>query len=367
MTETPQDRMAAALQDADASVYLPAPQATLERALQAFSDTAAEYADGLSNHGPMTVEALFTLGRADAISDFTDRTLPGLARSQVGAVMAGGDPAKLIGHPEQFTVLRGIISRELALELAADNSVGKTTASWVDRLSDSPIASAGHGLIRTFHAWRNVSRLATVTAVDELTTALAYWAATWVDLGLSSEVVIADLSLPAALDALPRLAETARGGPIMGLAEPVLSLDGLSGMIARAALSDRVEAAFDEIVQAGCRLFLSNCEHHRVSLVHAVTIPAAARELAPLLTENHRHQFAAHVWEAVAVLGAMFGNGSASTVKIASPLPLAISVARTVDGGDAHAIKLAEACVRETAHQPDAAELLGAVCEAGAR
>lgn len=359
--------MDAALQDADASVYLPAPQASLERSLQAFSETAAEYADGLSNHGPMTVEALFTLGRADAIADFTEGTLPGLPRSPVGAVMAGGDLAALIGDPEQFTVLRGIISREFAMELATENTVGSTTASWVGRLADSPIASAGHGLIRTFHAWRNVSRLATVTAIDELATALAYWAATWIDLNIARDVVDPDLSLLVALDALPRLAETERGGPIMGLVDRALGLDGMDTTISRAMLPDQVDPAFDEIIQAAGRLFLSNFEHHRVSLIHAVTIPAAARELAPLLAENDRSRFVAHVWEAVAVLAAMFGNGSASSVKVDSPAPIADSVDRAVKDGDAHAIKLAEACVRETAHQPDAADLFAAVCEAGAR
>lgn len=359
--------MAAALQEADASVYLPAPQASLERALQAFSATAAEYADGLSNHGPMAVEALFTLGRADAIADFTEGTLPGLPRSPVGAVMSGGDPTALIGDPAQFTVLRGIISRELAMELATESTVVATTASWVGRLADSPIAAAGHGLIRTFHAWRSVSRLATVTSVDELATALAYWAATWIDLDFAPDVVDPDLSLVVALDALPRVTETERGGPIMGLVGRVLDLDGVDTTIARAMLPDQMDDAFDEIVQAGSRLFLSNFERHRVSLIHAVTIPAAARELAPLLAKNDRSRFVTHVWESVAVLGAMFGNGSTSTVTFDAAAPLADSVDRAVEGGDAHAIKLAEACVRETHHQPDAAELFAAVCEAGAR
>ena len=154
-------------------------QAILDQALVAFADTAAESPDGLSNHGPMAVEALFTLGRADAIPGFTLAYLPELQRSPIVPVMGSGDPEALIGHPDAFPELRGVIARDLAIGCASEGSYEPPVRAWVARLASDPFAAAGHGLIRTFHAWRSAFRCASDAAIDELATALTYWAATW--------------------------------------------------------------------------------------------------------------------------------------------------------------------------------------------
>lgn len=342
-----------------------ADQNTLDQALAAFADTAAESPDGLSNHGPMVVEALFTLGRADAIPDFTLAYLPGLQRSPIVPVMGSGDPESLIGHPTAFPELRGIIARDLAIGFATEGSYNPPVRAWVARLASDPLASAGHGLIRTFHAWRSVSRCASDAAIDELATALTYWAATLRPIDLGPALAgTANRSLTEVLAVLPRLAESERSGPIMGLVDAALALDGLADGINHAVLPDQADEAFDQLVQAGARLFLADEGRHPHSAAHAVTLPAAARELAELLDEEATTSLAQRTWVAVALLEASIGSGVMDGTPPAA-IPLADGVVQAVEVGDAHAIKLAEACVREVARQPAATALLAATCAAG--
>ena len=341
-------------------------QEILDQALAAFADTAAESPEGLSNHGPMVVEALFTLGRADAIPGFTLAYLPGLHRSPIVPVMGSGDPEALIGDPAAFPELRGVIARDLAIGFATEGSYDPPVRAWVARLSSDPLASAGHGLIRTFHAHRSVSRHASEPAVDELATALTYWAATWrpVEVG-SAAPSDADRSPTEVLATLPRLAESERSGPIMGLVDAALALDGLVEGIGRAVLPTRHGAAFDELVQAGALLFLADEGRHPHAIAHAVTLPAAARELSVLLDEEATAALVRRTWVAVALLASTVGSG----VPERAPLPehpLAEAVSRSVETRDAHAIKLAEACAREAVRQPAATDLLAATCVAGA-
>ena len=343
-------------------------QAALDRALASFADTAAESPKGLSNHGPMVVEALFTLGRADAIAGFTLAYLPGLQRSPIVPVMGGGDPETLIGDPTMFPELRGIIARDLAIGFAQEGSYDPPVRAWVSRLSTDPLASAGHGLIRTFHAHRSVSRNASEPAVDELATSLTYWAATWrpavVDTAAPGD---GDRSPTDVLAALPRLAESERSGPIMGLVDAALALDDVVEGIGRADLPEEHDAAFDQLVQAGARLFLADEGRHPHAIAHALTLPAAARELSTLLDDTTTTTLVRRTWVAVALLASTVGSGVADwPPTTTTTTTLADAVARAVETGDAHAIKLAEACVREAARQPGATDLLTATCAAGA-
>lgn len=349
----------------DPDATIDADQAALDAALMAFADTAAESPEGLSNHGPMVVETLFTLGRADAIPGFTRSYLPDLQRSPIVPVMGGGDPEALIGRPAAFPELRGIIARDLAIGFATEGSYVPPMRAWVARLASDPLASAGHGLIRTFHAWRSVSRFASDAAIDELATALTYWAATWrtIDLG-SHAPTDTDRSPLEALASLPRLAESERSGPIMGLVDAALALDGLASTVGHVALPDAHDAAFDQLVHAGARLFLAAEGRHPHAIAHAVTLPAAARQLAALLNEEATTSLVRRTWEAVAMLGATVGSGVFDGSAPAAP-PLTVGVEQAIEVGDAHAIKLAEACVREATLQPAATDLLAATCAAG--
>jgi hypothetical protein len=47
--------------------------ATIDYALDILKDTGPEFGGGLSNHGPMAAEALFSLGRADAVIPWVKR------------------------------------------------------------------------------------------------------------------------------------------------------------------------------------------------------------------------------------------------------------------------------------------------------
>ena len=213
---------------------------------------------------------------------------------------------------------------------------------------------------------KTVGKSLVSSAVDELATALTYWAATWKPIVLDPPGSgPADRPPLEVLAALPRVPESARSGPILGIADAALALDGLVEDIGRASLPTGHDAAFDLLVQAGARLFLADGGRHPHAIAHAVTLPAAARELSALLDDDATDALVRRTWVAVALLASTVGSGIADGVPMVTRT-LSEQVSSAVETGDAHAIKLAEACVREAARQPDATDLLTSTCAAGA-
>lgn len=341
-------------------------QSILDDALTAFADTPAQDDAGLSNHGPMVVETLFTLGRVDVIPSFTEHLLQSLPHVPIVPIMGGGDPTAMVGHPERFHELRAAIARDLAMGIEREDSFVPPIRAWVAHLAGAPLSAAGHGLIRTFHAWRSTQREPSAAAIDELATALAYWASTWSPIPLDLGGTVSPTAPPLqVLTGLPRLDESERGGPIMGLIAPALALDDVADAVCATHLPESSDALFDAITQAGARAFLADGGRHPHSMAHAVTLPAAARQLATLLDESDRILLGRRCWEAVAVLAVALGSGALTDAPPPSP-PLDVSIGAAVETGDAHAVKVAEACLREAHLQPGAADLFAATCAAGA-
>ena len=146
---------------------------TIDEMLDLLSFAGAELGNGNANHGPMAAEALFMLGRDEAVlpwaedyrSRLTDRPSPSLAipRSEWRDFL--GDRQRLGDWIEFF---------ENELKEAAWQEVVKV---WVPRLAPAVMAAATHGLIRTGHAVRNLSSGDTPQRRYELAQGLGYWAA----------------------------------------------------------------------------------------------------------------------------------------------------------------------------------------------
>jgi len=148
--------------------------------------------------------------------------------------------------------------------------------------------------------------------------------------------------------------------------EGVRALEGESGFARALASADLDGTSPDELVRGlcreGARLYLQN-PGVRIAYAHALTIPAALRLLLPVVDEPVWRALARAAFHAVAALHAVSSEAAepAEGVALAEPAP---EVARLAGARDEtryraacslgeHAIKLAEAALREDALHPD--------------
>ncbi|MET7378734.1 questin oxidase family protein [Streptomyces sp. NPDC005526] len=225
---------------------------------------------------------------------------------------------------------------------------------WWPRLAPGIAAAAAHGLIRTAHAVRAISRSAEPPPplLDELARGLGYWACRYHTFP-DRLPRYGSRPVDEVVEALPRLGRDvpADGPGIMGRMVPAMTLPHLTETCAEVHRPGGVEQALGEITGAAARVFARQSKAS-IPLVHALTAPAALRFLLPHLPEDfHRPAFAA-VWQLSAVIVAAFDHPSTriplpdAGTPVLSPDELA---GRAAEHGDEHVIKMTEACIREHA------------------
>ena len=127
---------------------------TIDEMLDLISFAGAEFGNGGANHGPMAAEALFALGREEAVlpwvegyrSRLTDRLSPSLA-------IPRADWQEYLGARDRLGDWIELFENELK-----DASWQDVVRQWVPRLAPAVMAAATHGLIRTSHAVRPLNR-----------------------------------------------------------------------------------------------------------------------------------------------------------------------------------------------------------------
>ncbi|HEX6882040.1 MAG TPA: questin oxidase family protein [Planctomycetota bacterium] len=311
-----------------------------------------------SNHVPMVVEALATLGRADAIGPWLDEHLEAYdpdegPRNRIDAARW----REVLGDHAYFTDWR-----ELFLaELAADDWRA-VLGRWVPRFTPGLAGAATHGVIRTGHAARALAAHDSAVRRAELATGLAYWAVNFEELpwdgSLAPERSVADAL---ARVVLRRPAEEPpRGNIVTGLRalQDTPSFHPVAGWV---GVEDPART-LGEMASAFARLYLANPER-RIAFTHAITAPSALRLLVPYLDEETVRAATRRAWQAAAGLFVVYGVSRGAEVA-ARPAERAALIAACVANGGAHSIKLTEACLREEAFSRDPI-LLAAARDAG--
>lgn len=327
----------------------------LDRALERLHQSVSKNRGFLSNHVPMAVEALDTLGRADAIESWVDANLQSVASDPPGREpVSQSEWHAALGSPERFLDWRASFQRQLE-----DDDWRTVLRRWVPRLVPGLAGAATHGLIRTAHATRALGRRDVAIRRVELATALAYWASFYETLPWNGEVAPERSVADALARAAPRLPqhEPPAGSLVAGLRTlgdrpSFLSVAGLVDIRDPFELISQTTAAF-----AG--VYLRN-PGRRIQFVHAITAPSALRLLAPHLDEETVVTGARFAWQAAAGLYVVYHDPRNEAPPPSPPLARAALVARAVDNGDAHAIKLTEACLREEVVSPDPLRLVAA-------
>ncbi len=328
----------------------------LDRALERLHASVSSNTHFLSNHVPMAVEALDALGRADAIESWVDAHLdPVESEGPAREPVQEEQWPSALGHRERFLDWRA--SFVTWLEEADWRDVLQL---WTKRFLPGLAGAATHGLIRTAHATRALARRDVAIRRVELATALAYWASSYESLPWNGKVA-AERSVDDALaNVVLRLPsrEPPRGNLVSGLralgeTPSFLPVAGLVDPRDPADLLSQITAAFAEV-------FLRNPER-RLHFTHAITAPSALRLLAPHLDEETLVQGARYAWQAAAGLYVAYHDPRNELPSSTAAPDRETLISRAVENGDAHAIKLTEACLREDAISRDPRRLQAAL------
>jgi hypothetical protein len=226
---------------------------------------------------------------------------------------------------------------------------------WAERLAPGIIAAATHGVIRTGHAVRSIAAEETPARRHELAEGLGYWATRYRTLPEASADARGTQLPSQALGQVERVPVEARQRGAL-ITDGLASLDGLPSFAQASALVDASGDAsrfVSDMTETFAGVYLANAHDtgRVITFIHSVTGPSAVRLMAPHLGEPALRACLRYGWQAAAALYAAFGDASAPDALDGTP-DAADVVDRAIAGGDEHAIKFAEACLREHALNP---------------
>jgi hypothetical protein len=273
----------------------------VDEALERFHATADEYHGGLSNHGPMAVDALARLGAVDEIEPW--------ARGYEGRLKPFEGPPPTVDLDEPW---EAVVRRE------------------VPSLLRGAVAAAGHGAIRVGHAVSMLRVADTPPRRMELARALAYWRASYDEVTPGPPID----GVSSARSALGAVASLAPPPPGPGLiSDRVRSLGPVPVFEA---------ATVDDVIDAAAGALLASRRSSTIALVHAVTTPAALAVLAPYVAVGAVDRAS---WLVAAALVAGYADALDPPAEVGDDVSSDEAVGRAVETGDEHAIKLAAVCV----------------------
>jgi hypothetical protein len=325
----------------------------LDEALNRLSATGPEFRGGLSNHGPMVVEALVRLGCDDEVEHWVDDYLPRLdERPKASARISAAGWREALGDYRRVGDWQAYFTEQFAQ--APWRAV---VANWWPRLLPGMIAGATHGVIRTSQAIRALADdEANPYRTAELATGLAYWAARYFE--LPGQKPTRGTKAPAdALAAMPNI-KVPENELISDQLVPVVGDPGFLEEVWSLRPPVVIDAAFGTLTRVFADVYVHFGRNDPIGLVHAVTAPTAVRSVLPYLPESVWRPSHDALWHVGAALYTAFAQGKPrDNEPCGSGRDPADSVAAAVASGDAHAIKLAEACVREFGRSPDSTYL----------
>lgn len=332
---------------------------TIDEMLDILSFAGAELVNGNANHGPMAAEALFALGRDDAVLPWVDGYRSRLTHRPSPSMRIPPDEwRERLGARERLGDWIQLFENELSEAPWQD-----VVRQWAPRLSPAVMAAATHGLIRTGHAVRSLSHGDTLQRRKELAQGLGFWAARYCTLPGAPSQTNGGYIPRAALACVERLHDDSfdGSGPISeqfrGLEEhpefaPAINLADVSGDLSR---------FISNLTETFAGIYLAN-PRNLVAFVHTVTAPSALRMLAPYLEDEDARRAARYAWQSCAAIYAWYSTAPPQE-NAALPTPTSDRdeiIDRAVAAGGAHSIKFAEACLREHSINPNPIYLVAA-------
>ncbi len=332
---------------------------TVDEMLDLLSFASTEQLNGNANHGPMASEALFALGREEAVLPWVEEYRGRLIdRPSPSLPISSFDWQESLGKRDRMGDWIEFFERELQ-----SASWQEVVRKWVPRLAPAVMAAATHGLIRTSHAARSLSAAETPQRTYELAQGLGYWAARYYTLPGTPTAANDGHTPRSALDHVERL----HGPDFDGTGSIIEQIKGLEDQPEFGPVIDLVDTSGDissfisGITETFAGIYLASSKN-LVAFVHTVTAPSALRMLAPYLDDADARQAARYAWQACAgvyswysTLPAQDTSGLEAQTEDHNDL-----IDRAVAAGGAHSIKFTEACLREYALNPNPVYLVAA-------
>ena len=333
---------------------------TIDEVLDRLSFAGAELVNGNANHGPMAAEALFALGRDDAVLPWVDGYRGRLThRPSRSIAIEPEDWRQYLGARERLGDWIGLFENELS-----ERPWQEVVERWVPRLAPGLIAAATHGLIRTGHAVRSLAKEETAQRKGELAQGLGFWAARYHTLPGGPTPADAGLTTRDGLGRVERL----HGPDFDGsgsIAEQIKGMEDhpeFAPAIGLVHTGGDLSGFISNLTETFAGLYLAN-HKYPIAFVHTVTAPSALRMLIPYLEEDDARLAARYAWQACAAIYSWY-----STVPPEEYPVLAMPsesreelIDRAVKAGGAHSIKFTEACLREYSLNPNPIYLIAAL------
>ncbi len=324
--------------------------ATIELALSLLEDCGPEFGAGLSNHGPMGAEALIALGREGEVEAWTANYRKRLLDQPSNVVCI---------EPGEWQAALGDVARVrdwedfFAIEMD-EASWADVLERWTPRLAPGMMAGATHGIIRTAHAVRSLVAEETPLRHKELISGLAYWAARYQELPGVPRMV-PPVSPTGALSRVPIFPQEQRNTRTPSIFLSVKELDGFppfEEVVNSAAPGSDIPAFLSDLTAGMAQRYLENSGRASIAYVHTVTAPSALRMMAPVLSSETARLAARYAWQACAAIHSRFYEPHEFELPVVPPAREDV-IDCAVHSGDEHAIKFAEACLRENALTPN--------------
>jgi len=317
-------------------------------ALAILAGSGPEYGDGIANTGTVFSDCLITLGLSYAVDVWVQgylsrlEPMPGpeqpITRDNWGSAL--GDMARVSDWVSFFR-------RELR-----QASWPVVLRDWLPRLAPGLAGAAGHGLLRTAHAIRNIAIEESNLLKDELAAGLGYWAARFLKLpGIIGSEPAGSLT-PA--EALSRIKWQYKKRPsrFTNISAGLEGLSGFSpfaGVINLVTIPDEPLEIISQITEVMARVFLSNSHDPAkvVPFIHALLVPSALRHVVPYVERECVSILVRYGWQFAGAMYTIYGRANPVEICERPGDDKAQLADRTIATGNEFAILFVAACLEE--------------------
>ncbi len=324
-----------------------------DEALKILSGTGPEYGGGRSNTGSVVANILVALDRPGAAVPWAQSYLGHLEPMPgAGQPITRDNWRPALGNMTRICDWVAFFQRELQqapwLVVLGD---------WIPRLAPGMAGAAGHGILRTAHAIRNLVEEETGLRKDELAQGLGYWAARFLKLpGILGSPTAGSLT---PIDALERIKwQHKKRRPSFNLISD--GLQGLSrfspfaGVINLVKMPDEPTELISQTTDAMARVFLSNSHdpQKRIPYILAMAVPSALRYIIPHMDQAESIALLRYGWQFAGAMYAIYGRANPAETWEQPGGDKDQLIERAIATGDEYAIIFTEVCLREYAARP---------------
>lgn len=326
-------------------------ETTIDEALEILRNTGPEFGVGFSNHGPMASEAMITLGRAESVVSWAESYRKRLREHPVAR-----DPISSDNWREALGKFERCGDWDVFFRnLLKENSWQNIIQEWAPVLAPGMMAGGTHGIIRTGHAVRTLTRGENQLRLNELAEGLAYWASSFHLLPGERHRGAGHQRPNAAIETVPIVPRDELGKyKLIEESMQALEFVDFKPVVNNIDVSGDAGKFISELTEMTAGCYLANASHigHAITFIHTVTAPSMLRLLLPYVNAEDHDSILSYAWQAAMGLYSVSGQDGRFTGCDHVEETQEELIDRAVHTKDEHAVKFAEACLREYSLNP---------------